>query len=370
MEDHIQEFVQKADNDSVSNVKVKNSELILFTTQLSVMLDAGVVLSDALEAIGEQYGPVVFRDVIFDIADRIKNGECFSIALSKYPRIFNTMFLSMVQASEASGRMSEMLDVLNGYLDADAQTRKQVKGAMLYPLIMMVMSIAATGSLMFFVLPRFTTIYESRGASLPKLTQMLVNFSKITSDEKIMTSIVTALICLIGGFVYWRKTLSGQKVLDWMKVHMPIFKTMFIDAVMTRSMRIMATMVNTGVSILDAIEVMRISCGNYYFNRLWSATDKKIRNGYQLSEAIMLSPNSSLVSPGIIQMLKAGEKSGKLGDVCDKVSVFYEKKLSASIKTATSLIEPIMIIVMGGIIGTIAIALLLPVFRISSVMAH
>ena len=145
---------------------------------------------------------------------------------------------------------------------------------------------------------------------------------------------------------------------------------MFIDMVLTRSMRIMATMVNTGVSILDAIEVMKDSCGNFYFYRLWSATDVKIRDGYQLSDSILQAPHSELVDPGIIQMLRAGEKSGKLGHVCDKVSIFYDKKLQTSIKTATALIEPIMIIIMGGVIGTIAIALLLPVFRISSVMAH
>lgn len=137
----------------------------------------------------------------------------------------------------------------------------------------------------------------------------------------------------------------------------------------------MATMVNTGVSLLDAIEIMRGSSENYYFQQLWAGADKKIRDGYQLSESILLSQESGagqrqLIAPGIIQMLRAGEKSGKLGEVCDKISVFYEKKLGASIKAVMTLIEPLMITIMGAIIGTIAIALLLPVFRISSVIAH
>ena len=123
----------------------------------------------------------------------------------------------------------------------------------------------------------------------------------------------------------------------------------------------MATMVNTGVSLLDALDVMKLSCENYYFRHLWAAADARIRDGYQLSEAILLAPYSELIAPGIIQMLKAGEKSGQLGRVCDKVSIFYEKKLQNSIRTATALIEPLMITVMGGVIGTIAIALLLPV---------
>ena len=151
----------------VSNARVRQAEIILFTTQLSVMLESGVVLSDAMEAVSEQMRPGVFREILIDVAARIKNGESFSSALSVYPRVFNTMFVSMVRASEATGKMGHMLEVLSGYQNADADTRKQVKGAMIYPVIMLLMAVAATGSLMFFVLPRFSKIYESRGAALP-----------------------------------------------------------------------------------------------------------------------------------------------------------------------------------------------------------
>ena len=354
----------------ISALKIKQSELILFTTQLSVMLDSGVVLSDAMEAITKQSRLGIFKLIIQDIAERIKSGESFSVALAKYPKIFNSMYVSMVKASEASGNMAYMLEILSGYLNADAETRKQVKGAMIYPFVMLMMAVAATGSLMFFVLPRFTKIYESRGAALPKLTQMLVVCSSTLGNIRIMAPAITIIICMAVAVYFWKKTISGQKVFDWAKVHTPIFGTMFIDAVLTRSMRIMATMVNTGVSLLDALDVMKISCDNYYFRNLWEAADAKIRDGYQLSDSITLAPYSDLVDPGIIQMLRAGEKSGQIGRVCDKVSVFYEKKLQNSIRTATSLIEPLMITIMGGIIGTIAIALLLPVFRISSVISQ
>ncbi len=370
MTQQLNSYVKHAQSNRQSNVRIKSMELISFTNQLSIMLDSGVVISDALDVIAEQTAPGPFKIILTDIAEKIRSGESFSVALKKYPRVFGTMFISMVQASEASGKMSEMLDVLSGYITADEHTKKQVKGAMVYPLIMLLMSIAATGSLMFFVLPKFATIYSAKGASLPKLTQMLVSFSEVLGDMEKLTMIFTFLLLAAGALHYWRQTEIGRKSIDWMKIHTPVFGGMFIDMVLTRSMRIMATMVNTGVSLLDALEVMRISCGNYYFDELWSATDAKIRDGHQLSDAILHSPYSEQVAPGIIQMLKAGEKSGNLGQVCDKVSIFYEKKLQVSIKTATSLIEPIMIIIMGGVIGTIAIALLLPVFRISSVMAH
>ncbi|MHC4457207.1 MAG: type II secretion system F family protein [Planctomycetota bacterium] len=355
---------------TVYTARVKLPELILFTTQLSVMLDSGVVLSDALDAIAEQMQYGTFKTVVADVAERVKSGDNFSAALAAYPRVFNAMFISMVKASEASGKMYEMLTVLSGYLSFETETRKQIKGALTYPFIMVVMAIAATGTLMFFVLPRFMKIYEARGAALPKLTQLLVSFSNMLGNMQLMTAVLTVLIVTAMALYYWAGTVSGRRVIDFIKIRTPVVGTMFIDTVITRSMRIMATMVNTGVSLLDAIGVVQGSCENYYFQQLWVATDRKIRDGYQLSESILISPGGDLIEPGIIQMLKAGEKSGKLGEVCDKISAFYEKKLQASIRSVMTLIEPLMITILGAIIGTIAIALLLPVFRISSVIAH
>lgn len=355
--------------------RVKQSELILFTTQLAVMLDSGVVLSDALDAIAEQAANMSLKTVIMEVSETVKGGENFSRALSAYPKVFDSMFISMVRASEASGRMAEMLRVLSGYLNFEVETRKRIKGALTYPFIMAMMAVAATGTLMFFVLPRFTKIYEARGASLPKITQMLIGFSQILGNFRIMTGVVTALILVGSALYFWSGTVSGRRVIDLLKIRIPVVGTMFIDTIVTRSMRIMATMVNTGVNLLEAIDVMRSSSENYYFQQLWRQADKKIRDGYQLSESILLSLEDQksrrpLIAPGIIQMLRAGEKSGRLGEVCDKISVFYEKKLEASIKAVMTLIEPLMITIMGAIIGTIAIALLLPVFRISSVIAH
>jgi type IV pilus assembly protein PilC len=356
-------------------VKVKQTELILFTTQLAVMLDSGVVLSDALDAIAEQSEEGALKRIIMDVAEAVKSGENFSKALSVYPKAFSSMFISMVRASEASGRMVEMLEVLSSYLNFEFETRKRIKGALTYPIIIAMMAVAATGTLMFFVLPRFMKIYESRGAALPKLTQILVNFSKILGDFQAMTIILTTIVFASVGLYYWSGTLMGRRVIDFLKIHTPVFGTMFVDTLVTRSMRIMATMVNTGVSLLDTIEVIQGSCENYYFQQLWAGTDKKIRDGYQLSESILISRDSEgckrqLIAPGIIQMLRAGEKSGKLGEVCDKISVFYGKKLEASIGAVMVLIEPLMITILGSIIGTVAIALLLPVFRISTIISR
>jgi type IV pilus assembly protein PilC len=350
--------------------RAKQAELVLFTTQLSVMLDSGVVLSDAIDAIGQQMRPSPFQDVIRDIAARIKNGDNFSSILMNYPKIFDAMYISMVRASEASGKMSEMLEVLSGYLNAEAETRKQVKSAMIYPLVMLLMAVAATGSLMFFVLPRFTKIYQARGAALPKLTQLLVACSSLLANPLFLAFAVT--VCIVGYWAYsiWRQTENGFRVVDWIKLRTPVFSTMIIDSIMTRNMRILSSMVNTGVPLLDALDVMKTSSDNYYFQQLWVKTDSKIRDGYQFSDALIVSDENYLFDPGILQMIRAGEKSGQIGQVSDKISTYLAKKLQNSIRVATSLIEPLMITLMGLIIGTIAIALLMPVFRISSVVSQ
>ena len=352
------------------DTNVRSAELIMFTTELSVMLDRGVVLSDALDTIAEQIQNEKFKMIVMDISESVKSGENFSKALSAYHRAFNPMFISMVKASEASGRMAEMLSLLSGYLDFECETRKRIRGALTYPFIMALMAVAATGTLMFFVLPRFMRIYESREATLPKITQVLVGFSRLLGNYYAMGILVTAAILLLMGLYSWSRTVSGRRVIDSVKIHTPILGTMFIDMIVTRSMRIMSTMVNTGVQLLDSIQVIHGACNNYYFQQFWADVSEKIHDGYQLSESMQLSLNAYLIAPGIVQMLRAGEKSGKLGQVCDKISIFYEKKLEASIKNVMTLIEPLMITILGAIIGTVAIALLLPVFRISNVIAH
>jgi type IV pilus assembly protein PilC len=350
--------------------KAKSTELIMFTTQLSVMLDSGVVLSDAMDAIAEQAENNAFKMVMLEVAESVKSGEFFSNALSEYPKVFNSMYISMVRASEASGKMAQMLQVLSGYLNFESETRKRIKSALTYPFIMALMAVAATGTLMFFVLPRFMKIYETRGAALPKLTQILVGFSGLLGNFEFMTMAVTVLIFAIMGLCYFASTPAGRRTIDFIKIRTPVIGTMFVDTVIARSMRILSTMVNTGVPLLDSINIIQGSCDNYYFQKLWLGADGKIRDGYQLSESISLSPFNELIAPGIIQMLRAGEKSGKLGQVSDKISVFYEKKLETSIRNVMAMIEPLMITILGSIIGTIAIALLLPVFKISSVIAH
>ncbi len=342
----------------------------MFTTQLSVMLDSGVILSDALDAINEQTNETAFRSIIRAVTKSVKNGDSFSEALAVYPKVFSSMFISMVKASEASGKMPEMLRVLAGYLEFEFEIRKRLKGALTYPFMMALIAVVATSMLIFFVLPKFMKIYESRGAALPGLTRLMVGISNLFRNFKFLT--VMSTVAIISGIaVYkWSKTISGRRTIDYIKIHTPIMGGMFVDMIIARSMRIMATMISAGVSLLETVEVIHGATKNYYFQQLWSWVDEKIRNGYQLTEAMQIYPQNDLIEPSILQMLKAGEKSGNIGKVSNKISLFYEKKLESSIVSATKVLEPLLLIIIGGIIGIIAIALLLPVFRISSVIAH
>jgi type IV pilus assembly protein PilC len=350
--------------------RVKQSELLLFTSQLSVMLSSGVILSEAVEAIAAQTKDAVFQSILFDISDNLQNGESLSISLSAFPKVFTPMFISIVEASEASGRMPEMLDVLQKYLESEVETKKQIKGALVYPIIMMVMAVITTTTLLFFVLPKFTKIYESRGQALPVLTRLLVNFSKLLSNFESASLILVSMAVFGGAVFYALNTPRGRKMLDYLKIHTPVLGTMFIDTIMTRSTRIMATMLGTGVTLLDTLRIVRNACDNDYFCQFWSETSDKVETGLQLSEAMSLASYSGLIPPAVLQMIRAGERGGTLGSVCEKISDFYDKKLKGSIKVVTTMVEPLMIIIMGCIVGTIAIALLLPIFRISTLLAH
>lgn len=355
---------------SPKSLKVRQSELLFFTSQLSVMLSSGVVLSEAVEAIAAQMKPSTFQDILSDVFDRLQSGESFSVALSAFPKVFTPIFISMVESSEASGRMPEMLEVLGRYLESEVETKKQIKGALIYPAIMMIMAVVATTTLLFFVLPKFTKIYEARGRALPKLTQILVSFSRLVDDFQSVSMMLIGLAVFAGVIFYALSTPWGKRAIDWLKIRVPLLGTMFIDTIMTRSARIMASMLTAGVTLLDTLHIVRNACDNEYFSQFWSETCDRVEAGFQLSEAMNFASYSALVPPSVIQMIRAGEKGGNLGIVCGKISDFYDGKLRTSIKAVTSLIEPLMIIIMGCIIGTIAIALLLPIFRISTLLGH
>jgi len=343
---------------------VKRDDVILMATQLAVMVETGVPLSESLDAIAEQSTDGM-KAVMQDVAEAVRGGTEFSSALERHPKVFGKLFVAMMRASEASGTMGTMLQRVSDYLQQERDTIRKIKGAMTYPLCMLVFCMLVVVSVLVFILPRFDKIYADKGAALPLPTLVLLNLSKGIINH--WPIILVALAGAVVGGIYYFRSRSGQILLDGMRINAPIIGPMFRKAYLARSLRTMSTMVTTGVSMLEGLGIAAQVAGNYYFARIWDDLAERVKEGCTLSDQLS---TSKLVPRTVSQMISAGEKTGKLGTVMNRVAGFCEDDLNVAVKTVTSMIEPMMIIVMGLLVGGIAIALLLPVMSISKVAAH
>jgi len=347
------------------NRKVKRDDVIFFATQLAVMVDTGVTLTDALESIASQCGCLGLRIILHEITEDVKGGLEFSAALEKHPKIFTPIFVALMRASEASGTMGTMLKRLCDYMTQERETRKRITGAMVYPVFMLTFCILVVVGLLVFVMPRFEKIYAGKNAVLPMPTRVLLGISHNMVDHwAIIVGVLGASVA--GAYMYFR-TPEGKLLLDRVRINIPVIGPMYRKAYLARSLRTMATMVTTGVSMLEGLEITSRVTGNKQYAAVWQGLAEQVKEGSTLAEHLY---TCDLVPRTIVQMIDAGEKTGKLGMVMDRVAKFCEDDLKTAIKTLTNMIEPVMIIVMGVVIGGIAMALLLPVFSMSKVVAR
>lgn len=345
--------------------KIKREELIHFTMQVSVMVDTGVPLSDALHSLAEQAFSDTFVAVLKTIDQDVTGGKDFSSALEKFPRIFPNYYISLVRASEVSGTMGPMLRKLADYLVSQREMTKKVKGALIYPGFMFVMSISVTIFLLTVVLPKFTAIFASRKAALPMPTQVLMAVSYSLLNFWYLW--IFGLIALAAAWVLMLRTEPGRKFWDFAKLRLPIFGGMFHKMYLSRSLSTMGTMITSGVQVLDCLNIVKDVADNHYYRAMWEDVRTKVQNGQQLSEPLL---KSALMPKSIAQMIHSGEKTGELPSVLTRISAYMEEDLRASIKTATQFIEPVMIGFMGLMIGGVAIAMLMPILTISKVMSQ
>jgi len=344
--------------------RVGREEVISFCQQLSVMLETGVPLAEALDSFCRQTTNKEFREVMIDLRDKIHSGEPFSKAMADWPRVFPKMMVSLMRASEASGTMSMMLGRVGSYLAKERKTTRQIKGAMSYPMFMMGIAVVMTVFLMAFVLPRFASIYEMRSASLPTPTRVLLGASEALTTYYMYYLPVLGVISIA---VYlWLKKPSGKRAMDWCRLNIPVVRSMYRQVYITRATRTMGTLLAAGVNLLDIIEICRGVTNNYYYDKLWDAIAREIRDGRQLSDALV---DSTLIPPNIVSMIASGERSGRLSEVMETVALFSDEELDVVVKQVTSYIEPVMIVAMGLMIGGIAMALLLPIFSMGRMMA-
>ena len=344
--------------------RVRREDVIAFCSQLSVMLETGVPLAEGLDAFRKRMDRSEFRAVLDVLCEDVDGGEPLSAAMEKWPRVFPLMMVSLMKASEASGTLATMLGRVGEYLSKERKTLKQIKGALSYPLFMMFAGVGITVFLMSFVLPRFARIYDQREASLPAPTRVLVNISEFVTTQ--YTWYVPTLAGLLLVMIVWTRRDSGRRVFDWIRLNAPLLGTMYGHLYVTRAMRTMSTLLAAGVNVLDVIDICRGVTANSYYGRLWDSMEQGVREGRQISDAVF---ESDIVPPNVASMIAAGERSGKLPDVMQKIAEFSQEELDDSVSRVTTFIEPMMIIFMGVVIGGMAMALLLPIFNMSRIMS-
>lgn len=338
-------------------------DILNFTNQLAVMIRAGISLQDSLESIAGQNANQKFKVVIIDIKNRIEAGQSFSQALAEHPQVFSNLYINMVAAAEVSGSLSSMLQKLAEYLDSEAETRSQIKGAMVYPVIIAVMAVAVTIFLLCFVLPRFTAIFAGKEHLLPTPTKILMASSAFLRG--FWYFIIPGAGALMWTFWYLVGTTGGRLWWDKTKLVLPLIKTLCRSLYITRSLHTMGVLIRAGVPILNTISITAQIAGNVLYKAMWLGVHEEVRQGKKIASSLS---QYNLMPPNVVQMIRSGEDSGTMGDVLRDVSNYYARELKTVIKTVTSMIEPIMICLMGVLVGFIAMSIILPIFRMSSLV--
>lgn len=342
---------------------VKSKDLIVFTRQLATMIDAGLPMMECLITLETQSESANLRKVVGEMRELIERGSSFSEALETHPRVFTQLYVSMVRAGEKGGFLPEVLDRIATYLEANSRLQKKVKSAMTYPIIVLVIAFGITAFLVFYMLPFFAEMYKSLGsAQLPLPTQILMNTTQTIRENTLVT-------LLIGGAVFFairwvKRTPPGREIWDRMKLKLPVFGKLMLKIELARFLRTFASLVKAGVPILEIINIVSRTAGNILVEHACRDTAQSIQRG----EEIAASLERHRVFPSMmVRMIRAGEKTGRLETMLDKVAQFYEEEVEATLSGLAALIEPVLICVIGVIVGGIVICLFLPILKLSDV---
>ena len=338
-------------------------DVLNFTNQLAVMIKAGINIRSAIEGIADQVKNNKFREIITNIKMDVEAGKPFSEALARYPKVFSKLYINMVRASEMSGSFGHMLDRIAAHLRQQVETARAVKGAMIYPIIILFMAVSVTIFLLTFVLPRFMVIFKGKEDILPVPTKMLLSASNAMVNG--WYYFVLGFLALVFGTYLGLKTEMGRLWWDKAKLTMPLMRKLCRSLYISRSLRTMGELVNAGVPMLDTLAITGEISGNIYYRRMWMNVHNAVKQGKKISHSLN---RTSLLPRSVVQMVSAGEDSGTLGEVLSDVSTFYDQELKATIKTCTAMLEPIMIVLMGGVVGFIAMSIVLPIFKMSSLV--
>lgn len=343
----------------------KREELVVVTRQLATMIGSGITLLESLQILIDQAETPAFQATLRSVTEDVKQGQDLSRSLLKHPRVFSELYINMVKAGEVSGQLDEILVRLAEYLEAAEKLKREIKAAMTYPVISLILVLGITAFLMVGIVPQFRPIFESLEIELPGLTQVVMDISDGVRNNGLM--VMAASIALIGAIVAIKRTPKGAYVFDAIFLKMPIFGPLFRKVALARFARTFATLLKSGVPILGCLEIVADTAGNKVVSEAVMGAKDFVREGHSLSEPLAASP---VFPPMVTRMISIGEKSGALEHLLEKIATFYDEQVSAQVKALTSLIEPLMIGVMGFLVGTIVLAVFLPIFKIQEKLTH
>ncbi len=346
------------------SAKVKLNEKVIFTRQLSTMIAAGIPLLECLEILAEQMDNPGFKAALEEIVMMVRGGTDLSTALGEYPNCFEDIYVNMIRAGEVSGQIDEILERLAEFLEASAKLRSQITSAMTYPVISLLMIGGIAGFLLMFIVPKFKEIFDNMGVKLPLITQLLMSLS--TGMVTYFYIWIPASIGIVVGIKAWAKTPPGKSFFDWFSLAVPVFGPLFRKVAISRFARTFATLISSGVPILGALEIVASTAGNVHIEAAVNAAAENVRQGETLATPLAEVPQ--YFPPMVTRMIAIGEKSGALEALLMKISEFYDQQTEAAVEQLTSLIEPIMICVMGFIVGGMVLAIFLPIFEMQKAL--
>ena len=344
--------------------RVKLDQLTVFTQQLSSMLEAGLPLVSALEALQEQTEDPVFQIIIRNVKLDISSGTAFSEAVAKYPNAFPNLFISMVEAGEASGGLASILGKVAIYFEDTVKLIKQVKSAMTYPIAVIGLAIVLVQVLLIFVIPVFADMFSSFGKELPKPTQLLISTSNFLKSY--------ILYIIAGAVAFWfvmkriLRTPKGRRAKDVVLLKVPIVGPLIQKIALSRFCRTYAILLRSGVPILRTLEIVANASGNTYIEISCKEISRNISQGGQLSETIAEIP---YFPPTVKHMARAGEQTGNVDGMMSKIADFYDAEIETTVDSLTSLMEPALIVFLGVVIGSIVMAMFLPIFNLAGVVS-
>ncbi len=327
------------------------------------MIDAGIAIVQSLQALADQTPNKVMRDTIRDICTRVESGESFSEALTKHPKAFNRLYVSMVSAGEKGGLLAEILSRLATYQENTERLRKKVKTALMYPSVVTFVAISITIFLLVRVIPTFKEIYTGFGAPLPGPTQVLMTISDIIRHWFVV--VIVALVGIVWGWLYYIKTKPGREFWDTQRIKLPVFGAIAHKICLARFTRTLASLVRSGVPILEVLQIVSQTVGNVVMEKAIKVASTDIERGEGISQALSKHP----VFPNmIVRMLSAGEQTGNIDTMLERVANFLDEEIDNTLSGLMSLIEPLLIVFLGVVIGGMVICMFLPIFNLANIV--